>query len=186
MSSGCVSDQLHVDRILHGDHTVRLSEVSPEAFHDTRMLIFWRRNLYRHALLCPLLFFVVHTFIPIGRYNISRRWQTSLDSDQSSTCFRSRRYLRGYLLQSLNRISPRSELWGIDQRSTSFWFGASPLFTYSNKCKPCSSIMILFSGITSPRCTFTSEANQCRRLRHAHLSRTSYGISSITSSAKPS
>ena len=62
-SSGRVPKHLDVDRILHGDHPVGLSQVSLEIFHDTRMLIFWRHNAYSPALLCPSLFFVLRALL---------------------------------------------------------------------------------------------------------------------------
>ena len=66
-SSGRVPEHLHVDPIVHGDHPVWLTQVSPEIFHDTRMLIFRRHNAYSQALLFLLVFFVSHTLLRVRR-----------------------------------------------------------------------------------------------------------------------
>ena len=84
------------------------------------MLIFRRHYAYSQALLCPLLSSSSTHFFQYDGITSHKRWRISLYSDQSSTCFRSRRYFRRYFLQSLNRIPPRSKFSGIDQDCPSF------------------------------------------------------------------
>ena len=72
-----------------------------------------------------------------------------LDSNKPSTCFKSRRYQRGYLLQSLNRDSPRSKPRSMEQGLSNVWLGASALSSCLNQFRHCPSLLILFSQISS-------------------------------------